>query len=186
MKRLFDLFFSITSCIMLIIPMLTIAIAIKITSNGPVLYWSNRVGRNNIIFSMPKFRTMKIDTPSVATHLLDNPDSFLTPLGRLLRATSLDEIPQLYSVIRGEMSVVGPRPALFNQNDLIAMRNKKGIDKLMPGITGWAQINGRDELEIPSKVIFDEEYLLRKSFWFDIKIISLTALKVFKGSNVSH
>jgi O-antigen biosynthesis protein WbqP len=166
--------------------MLTIAIAIKITSNGPVLYWSNRVGRNNIIFSMPKFRTMKIDTPSVATHLLDNPDSFLTPLGRLLRATSLDEIPQLYSVIRGEMSVVGPRPALFNQNDLIAMRNKKGIDKLMPGITGWAQINGRDELEIPSKVIFDEEYLLRKSFWFDIKIISLTALKVFKGSNVSH
>ena len=135
---------------------------------------------------MPKFRTMKIDTPSVATHLLDNPDSFLTPLGRLLRATSLDEIPQLYSVIRGEMSVVGPRPALFNQNDLIAMRNKKGIDKLMPGITGWAQINGRDELEIPSKVIFDEEYLLRKSFWFDIKIISLTALKVFKGSNVSH
>lgn len=186
MKRLFDLFFSITSCILLIIPMLTIAIAIKITSNGPVLYWSNRVGRNNIIFSMPKFRTMKIDTPSVATHLLDNPDSFLTPLGRLLRATSLDEIPQLYSVIRGEMSVVGPRPALFNQNDLIAMRNKKGIDKLMPGITGWAQINGRDELEIPSKVIFDEEYLLRKSFWFDIKIISLTALKVFKGSNVSH
>ena len=156
MKRLFDLFFSITSCILLIIPMLTIAIAIKITSNGPVLYWSNRVGRNNIIFSMPKFRTMKIDTPSVATHLLDNPDSFLTPLGRLLRATSLDEIPQLYSVIRGEMSVVGPRPALFNQNDLIAMRNKKGIDKLMPGITGWAQINGRDELEIPSKVIFDE------------------------------
>ena len=186
MKRLFDLFFSITSCILLIIPMLTIAIAIKITSNGPVLYWSNRVGRNNIIFSMPKFRTMKIDTPSVATHMLDNPDSFLTPLGRLLRATSLDEIPQLYSVIRGEMSVVGPRPALFNQNDLIAMRNKKGIDKLMPGITGWAQINGRDELEIPSKVIFDEEYLLRKSFWFDIKIISLTALKVFKGSNVSH
>ena len=186
MKRLFDLFFSITSCILLIIPMLTIAIAIKITSNGPVLYWSNRVGRNNIIFSMPKFRTMKIDTPSVATHLLDNPDSFLTPLGRLLRATSLDEIPQLYSVIRGEMSVVGPRPALFNQNDLIAMRNKKGIDKLMPVITGWAQINGRDELEIPSKVIFDEEYLLRKSFWFDIKIISLTALKVFKGSNVSH
>jgi O-antigen biosynthesis protein WbqP len=186
MKRLFDLSFSIVLFIALIIPMLIVAVAIKITSKGSIIFWSDRVGMNNKIFQMPKFRTMIIETPSLASHLLDDPETYLSPIGGFLRATSLDELPQLISVLKGDMSFVGPRPALFNQDDLIALRNKKGVHRLMPGITGWAQVNGRDELEIPAKVAFDEEYLLRKSFWFDSKIIVLTILKVFKGSNVSH
>ena len=186
MKRIFDLLLGVAIFVLLVVPMLLISIVVRLSSKGPALYWSDRVGKNNKIFKMPKFRSMLTDTPDVATHLLDNPDTYLSPIGGFLRSYSLDELPQLFSVLRGDMSFVGPRPALFNQNDLIAMRNKKGIDKLMPGITGWAQVNGRDELEIPSKVAFDEEYLIRQSFWFDIKIIALTVLKVFKGSNVSH
>lgn len=186
MKRLFDLIFSVIFLLALFIPMGVVAIAIKFTSKGPVLFWSDRVGKNNVIFRMPKFRTMKIDTPALATHLLDNPNSYFSPIGRLLRSTSFDEIPQLFSVLKGEMSIVGPRPALFNQDDLIALRNKKGVDKMIPGITGWAQINGRDEIKISLKVEFDQEYMIKQSFWFDIKIIALTVLKVFKASNISH
>ena len=166
--------------------MLIIAVLVRITSKGPALYWSDRVGRNNKIFKMPKFRSMLIDTPSVATHLLDNPDSCLTPIGGFLRRSSLDELPQLFSVLKGEMSFVGPRPALYNQNDLIILRSKKGINTLLPGITGLAQINGRDELTISEKVALDLEYLNHKSLWFDIKILLKTFLKVVKRVGVSH
>ena len=186
MKRLFDLSFSIALLLLLIVPMLLIAIAIRLTSKGPALYWSERVGRNNKIFKMPKFRSMQITTPDVATHLLDNPDSYLSPIGLFLRTTSLDELPQLFSVINGDMSFVGPRPALFNQDDLIAFRNKKGIEKLLPGITGWAQVNGRDELSIPDKVELDFEYMNRKSFLFDLKILWITLFKVVKRIGVNH
>jgi O-antigen biosynthesis protein WbqP len=186
MKRFFDLFSGVVFVILLASPMLIIAVLVRITSKGPALYWSDRVGRNNKIFKMPKFRSMLIDTPSVATHLLDNPDSCLTPIGGFLRRSSLDELPQLFSVLKGEMSFVGPRPALYNQNDLIILRSKQGINTLLPGITGLAQINGRDELTISEKVALDLEYLNHKSLWFDIKILLKTFLKVVKRVGVSH
>lgn len=170
----------------LAIPMLIVAILVKLTSPGPALYWSNRVGRNNEIFKMPKFRTMRIDTPAVATHLLDNPDRWLTPMGKFLRKSSLDELPQLWSILSGDMSIVGPRPALFNQDDLVALRTAKGVQVLTPGLTGWAQINGRDELPIPVKVEFDEYYLKHRSFLLDLKIIFLTVVKVLRRDGVTH
>lgn len=186
MKRLFDLFIATLLLVLLSIPMLAVAIAVRLTSEGPALYWSDRIGKNNEIFKMPKFRSMHIDTPAVATHLLNNPDTYLSPIGGFLRRTSLDEFPQLLSVLKGDISLVGPRPALFNQNDLIALRTKKGVSKLLPGITGLAQANGRDELSIASKVALDVEYLDRQSFWFDIKILWMTFLKVMKHDDVSH
>lgn len=166
--------------------MLLVAIAVHLTSKGPVLYWSERVGKKNIIFKMPKFRSMLIDTPALATHLLDNPDSYLSPIGGFLRRSSLDELPQLFSILKGDMSLVGPRPALFNQDDLIALRTENGVDKLLPGVTGWAQVNGRDKLSIPDKVKLDEEYMQRQSFWFDIKILWMTFLKVINCDGISH
>ena len=186
MKRIFDLLLGVAILVLLVAPMLLISIAVRLSSKGPALYWSDRVGKNNKIFKMPKFRSMLTDTPAVATHLLDNPDVYLSPIGGFLRSTSLDELPQLFSVLRGDMSFVGPRPALYNQDDLIALRTQKGVNKLLPGITGWAQVNGRDELSIPDKVALDLEYLNRQSFWFDIKILWMTFLKVIKRDGVSH
>ncbi len=186
MKRLFDLSVALVAAVVLALPILIVALAVWTTSPGPVLYWSDRVGRNNRIFNMPKFRSMRIDTPAVATHLLQNPDQWLTPIGSFLRKSSLDELPQLWSILKGDMSFVGPRPALFNQDDLIALRTEKGVDELVPGLTGWAQINGRDELPIPQKVQLDVEYLHRRSFLFDLKIIWMTALKVLARDGVSH
>ncbi len=186
MKRLFDLVVSVVISVLLVIPMLLIMVAVCLTSKGPSLYWSDRIGKNNVIFKMPKFRSMLIGTPAIATHLLDNPNAYLSPIGGFLRRTSLDEFPQLFSVLKGDMSFVGPRPALYNQDDLIALRAKKGVDELLPGITGWAQVNGRDELLIPDKVALDVEYLNRQSFWFDIKILWMTFLKVMKRDGVSH
>ena len=186
MKRLFDSLLAMIVIILLVVPIILAAIAVCITSNGGVLYWSDRIGRNNEIFKMPKFRSMLIDTPAVATHLLDNPDVYLSPIGGFLRRFSLDELPQLLSVLKGDMSFVGPRPALYNQDDLIALRTEKGVDKLLPGITGWAQVNGRDELSIPDKVALDVEYLNRQSFWFDMKILWMTFLKVINRDGVSH
>ena len=186
MKRIFDLLLGVAIFVLLVAPMLLIVIVVRFSSKGPALYWSDRIGRNNEIFKMPKFRSMLIDTPAVATHLLSNPDSHLSPIGGFLRRSSIDELPQLYSVLKGDMSFVGPRPALFNQDDLIALRTEKGVDKLLPGITGWAQVNGRDELSIPDKVALDVEYLNRQSFWFDIKILWMTFLRVVKRTGVSH
>ncbi len=186
MKRIFDLTLGLLILVALIIPMLLIYISVRLSSKGSGLYWSNRVGKNNIIFQMPKFRTMLVSTPSIATHLLDNPNTYLSPIGGFLRSTSLDELPQLISVLKGDMSFVGPRPALYNQEDLIALRLERGVDKLVPGITGWAQINGRDELSIIDKVSLDEEYLKHKSFWLDLKILSITFLRVIKKDGVSH
>lgn len=186
MKRLVDLLILVTVLPLLILPLLIAALLVWFTSSGPVLYWSDRVGRDNRIFKMPKFRTMQVDTPAVATHLLDNPTQYLTPIGSFLRKSSLDELPQLWSIIKGDMSFVGPRPALFNQDDLIALRTQYGVQKLLPGLTGWAQINGRDELPIPDKVKLDVEYLQRQSLWFDIKIIILTFLKVLKREGIQH
>lgn len=186
MKRIFDLFFGIIIFILVVVPMLLIAIAIRFSSKGPVLYRSDRVGQNNKIFQMLKFRTMLIQTPTVATHLLDNPDAYLSPIGGFLRRSSFDELPQIYSVLKGDMSLVGPRPALFNQNDLITLRTERGIHKLLPGITGWAQVNGRDKLSIPDKVALDLEYLYRRSFWFDMKILWMTFLKVISRDDVRH
>jgi len=186
MKRLFDISCSSLALILLSIPMVIVALLVKLTSPGPILYWSDRVGCNNSIFKMPKFRTMRIDTPAVATHLLDDPDSWLTPIGNLLRKSSIDELPQLLSILRGDMSIVGPRPALFNQDDLIALRTAKGIHFLLPGLTGWAQINGRDELPIPVKVELDEYYLIKRSFMLDLRIIILTFVKVVKSEGVKH
>ncbi len=186
MKRVFDLILAISLFLALLISILLIAVLVVTTSKGPALYWSDRIGKNNKIFKMPKFRSMLIDTPAVATHLLDSPDVYLSPIGCFLRSTSLDELPQLFSVLRGDMSFVGTRPALFNQNDLITLRTEKGVDKLLPGITGWAQVNGRDELSIPDKVALDVEYLNRQSFWFDVKILWMTFLKVMKRDGVSH
>ncbi|MDC0470439.1 sugar transferase [Candidatus Pseudothioglobus singularis] len=186
MKRIFDLLLGLAILMILVFPMLLISIAIRLSSRGPTLYWSDRVGINNKIFKMPKFRSMLIDTPTVATHLLDNPDEYLSPIGGFLRRYSLDEILQLFSVLKGDMSFVGPRPALYNQDDLIALRTEEGVDKLLPGITGWAQVNGRDELSIPDKVALDVEYLNLQSFWFDIKILWMTFLKVLRGDGVSH
>ncbi|PLX61333.1 sugar transferase [Sedimenticola selenatireducens] len=186
MKRLFDLLMIFVTTILLILPIGLIAIAVKISSPGPALYWSDRIGRNNRIFSMPKFRTMRIETPAVATHLLSDPAAYLTPIGSFLRKTSLDELPQLWSILKGDMSFVGPRPALFNQDDLIALRAEYGVHKLVPGLTGWAQVNGRDELPIPEKVKLDLEYQERQSFWFDMRILWLTFLKVLRRDGVSH
>jgi O-antigen biosynthesis protein WbqP len=186
MKRIIDILLSVGILIILLLPILLIALLVRFTSNGKILYWSDRVGKNGVLFRMPKFRTMQVDTPTVATHLMTNPNAFLSPIGVFLRRLSLDELPQLFSVLKGDMSFVGPRPALFNQDDLIALRSKKGVDKLLPGITGWAQVNGRDELSIPDKVALDVEYLNRQSFWFDIKILWMTFLKVIKRDGVSH
>ncbi|MEH6445872.1 MAG: sugar transferase [Oceanospirillaceae bacterium] len=186
MKRLFDLLLALTITGLLILPILVTTVLVKLISKGPALYWSDRVGKNNTIFKMPKFRSMKVDTPAVATHLLTDPESALTPIGGFLRKSSLDELPQLWSILKGDMSFVGPRPALFNQDDLIALRTEQGIDKLMPGLTGWAQINGRDELPIPDKVALDVEYLARQSMAMDIKIIWLTFVKVLKKDGISH
>jgi O-antigen biosynthesis protein WbqP len=185
-KRSFDILIALVAIFVLFTPILVIAFAVKITSAGPVLYWSERIGRNNTIFKMPKFRSMLIGTPVVATHLLDNPANHLTPIGGFLRKSSLDELPQIWSILVGEMSFVGPRPALFNQQDLILLRNAQGIQVLMPGLTGWAQVNGRDDLPIPKKVALDVEYLVRKNFWFDLRIIWMTFLKVVKRDGVSH
>lgn len=186
MKRVVDLFLVLGCSVVFALPILIIAVAVRLTSKGPALYWSDRVGRNNQIFRMPKFRTMLIDTPAVATHLLSDPASCLTPIGSFLRKTSLDELPQLWSILKGDMSFVGPRPALFNQDDLIALRTERDVHALVPGLTGWAQINGRDELPIPQKVELDREYLERRSFMFDIKIMWLTFLKVVRRDGVSH
>ena len=186
MKRVFDLFAGVILLLSLVTILLFIVIAIRLTSKGPSLYWSDRVGKNNKIFKMPKFRSMLTDTPDVATHLLDNPDSYLSPIGSLLRSISLDELPQLFSVLKGDMSFVGPRPALYNQDDLVSLRSQKGVDRLLPGITGWAQVNGRDELSIPDKVALDVEYLNCQSFWFDVKILWMTFLKVIKRDGVSY
>jgi len=186
MKRVFDFTLALLALFILLLPIILITIAVKLTSKGPVIYWSNRVGRFNEIFGMPKFRTMRTDTPVVATHLLNDPQRFLTPIGSFLRKTSLDELPQIWSILKGDMSLVGPRPALFNQEDLIALRTQNGVDKILPGLTGWAQINGRDELPNVEKVRFDTEYLQRKSFLFDLKIIFLTIVKVLKRDGVIH
>lgn len=186
MKRVFDLLMSLIAAVIFFIPLCVLAIVVKATSKGPVLYWSDRVGRGNRIFSMPKLRTMRVDTPVVATHLLADPKTFLTPVGGFLRKSSLDEIPQLWCIICGDMSVVGPRPALFNQQNLIDLRTEKNVHLIRPGLTGWAQINGRDELPIPEKVKLDEEYLRLQSFTFDIKVIMLTALKVVRRDGIVH
>lgn len=186
MKRFLDLFVGLVASVIFIIPLLILAVLVKLTSKGPVLYWSNRVGRNNVIFSMPKLRTMRVDTPVVATHLLQNPDQFLTPIGGYLRKSSLDELPQLWCILRGDMSVVGPRPALFNQQNLIEMRTEKGVHAIRPGLTGWAQINGRDELPIPEKVELDLYYMRRQSLAFDMKVILLTFLKVVRRDGITH
>ncbi len=185
-KRLFDLAFALVLLLILLFPLLIVAILIKLSSQGPILHWSKRVGKNNKIFLMPKFRSMKINTPQLATHLLTNPQDHLTPVGAFIRKTSLDELPQLWSVLVGDMSFVGPRPALFNQEDLIKLRTERGVSRLRPGITGWAQINGRDELPIPLKVEFDNYYFNNASFFLDLKIIFLTAYKVFNAEGVKH
>lgn len=186
MKRLFDLFVALVASVFLAMPILLVALAVRLTSAGPVLYWSDRVGQNNRIFKMPKFRSMRTDTPAVATHLLPNPDQWLTPIGSFLRKSSLDELPQLWSILKGDMSFVGPRPALFNQLDLISLRTARGVHTLVPGLTGWAQVNGRDELPIPQKLELDVEYLQRQSLGFDLKILWLTAVKVLARDGVSH
>lgn len=186
MKRLFDIILSLILMAVLSIPFLVITLIVRATSKGPALYWSDRIGRGNKIFSMPKFRSMILEAPQVATHLLTESQSYVTPVGKFLRRTSLDEIPQLWSVLCGDMSFVGPRPALFNQQDLVTLRSQFGIEKLRPGITGWAQINGRDDLSIPVKVQFDKEYLERQSFIFDVKIIFQTFIKVFLAEGVRH
>ena len=186
MKRLFDLLFVGVILTFSFILMLIIAILVSMTSRGASLYWSRRVGKNNRIFKMPKFRSMVTDSPVVATHLLDNPDAYLSPIGNFLRRSSIDELPQLFSILKGDMSLVGPRPALFNQSELIALRKEAGVDRLLPGVTGWAQVNGRDKLSIADKVALDIEYLHRRSFWFDIRILWMTFLKVVKQSGVSH
>ena len=186
MKQFLDVFLAVFAGVFLLIPILIIAIAVRLTSEGPVLYWSERVGRNSQIFRMPKFRSMRTDTPDVATHLLQQPDVWLTPIGNFLRKSSLDELPQIWSVLKREMSFVGPRPALHNQADLIALRKEAGVDELLPGITGWAQINGRDELTINEKVALDMEYFNKKSIFFDFKILWITLIKVIKGDGVKH
>jgi len=186
MKRVFDIFLSLCLISLLLLPTLAVMVLVRLTSNGPALYWSDRVGVGNKIFKMPKLRTMLMDTPQVATHLMQNSVTYLTPLGPFLRKYSLDELPQLWSVLKGDMSFVGPRPALFNQDDLIKLRTLKGVHELVPGITGWAQINGRDDIPIPLKVVYDEYYLKNKSFLFDLKIIFITVIKVFRAEGVKY
>ena len=186
MKRLFDLCLALFALLFLALPILLVAVMVRLTSVGSILYWSDRVGRDNKLFKMPKFRTMLIGTPAVATHLLPDPTQFLTPVGSFLRKSSLDELPQLWSIIKGDMSFVGPRPALFNQHDLIALRTQYGVDKLMPGLTGWAQVNGRDELAIPDKVKLDVEYMNSQTLLLDLKIMIMTFLKVLHREGVNH
>ncbi len=185
-KRLFDLLLALCATVVLALPVAVVAVAVRLTSAGPALYWSDRVGSHNKIFRMPKFRSMRVGTPAVATHLLADPKVHLTPIGSFLRKSSLDELPQLWSILVGDMSFVGPRPALFNQDDLIALRTQYGVHELVPGLTGWAQVNGRDELPIPDKVKLDAEYLQRQSLWFDIRILWLTFVKVLGRDGVSH
>jgi O-antigen biosynthesis protein WbqP len=188
-KRFFDIFITFLAILVLAPIFLFTWLIVKLTSTGPALFWSQRVGRNNQLFSMPKFRSMRIGTPQLATHLMNqqsNPNSYLTPVGSLIRKSSLDELPQLWSVLKGDMSIVGPRPALFNQEDLIALRTERGVHKLRPGITGWAQVNGRDEIPIPQKVALDVEYLNKQSLWFDFKIVYLTVIKVIRRDNITH
>jgi len=186
MKRLFDLLLGLCAVVVLALPILLVAILVRLTSAGPVLYWSDRVGKGNTIFRMPKFRSMRIGTPAVATHLLADPGAYLTPIGSFLRQSSLDELPQLWSILQGDMSFVGPRPALFNQDDLIALRTQCGVHELTPGLTGWAQVNGRDELPIPEKVRLDAEYMQRESFGFDLRILWMTFVKVVRRAGVTH
>ena len=186
MKRLFDLLLALGALGLLAFPLLVLALLVRLTSPGPVLYWSDRVGRRNRLFKMPKFRSMRLGTPALATHLLDHPDRYLTPIGSFLRRSSLDELPQLWSILVGDMSFVGPRPALFNQADLITQRTAQGVHELVPGLTGWAQVNGRDKLPIPEKVRLDLEYLNQRSFWFDLRILWRTLVNVFRGDGVSH
>jgi O-antigen biosynthesis protein WbqP len=186
MKRALDLLLALAGIVLLALPALLIALAIKLTSRGPVLYWSDRVGQGNRIFRMPKFRTMRVETPALATHLLESPERYLTPVGGFLRRSSLDELPQLWSILVGDMSVVGPRPALFNQHDLIELRTQHGVHVLRPGLTGWAQVNGRDEIPIPDKVGFDIHYLQNRSMALDLRIIALTIVKVLHHEGVSH
>ena len=186
MKRLFDAILSVVACFILIIPIFVVGLSVRLTSKGPAIYWSQRVGRYNRLFNMPKFRSMRTDTPAVATHLLPNPAAHLTPIGSFLRKSSLDELPQLWSILKGDMSFVGPRPALYNQDDLVALRTQSEVHVLQPGLTGWAQVNGRDELPIPEKVKLDIEYKQRQSMRFDIYILWLTVLKVIRRDGVSH
>jgi O-antigen biosynthesis protein WbqP len=186
MKRVFDLCLALVASVMLLVPLLVVGLLVRLTSPGPVLYWSDRVGRNNTIFRMPKFRSMRVGTPAVATHLLTDPQAYLTPIGSFLRRSSLDELPQLWSILVGDMSFVGPRPALFNQHDLIALRTELGVHTLVPGLTGWAQVNGRDELPNPAKVALDAQYLKRRSLWFDLQILWATFVKVARREGVSH
>jgi O-antigen biosynthesis protein WbqP len=186
MKRLFDLTLGVCAAVVLALPILLVAVLVKLTSAGPALYWSDRVGKGNTIFRMPKFRSMRIGTPAVATHLLADPGAYLTPIGSFLRRSSLDELPQLWSILKGDMSFVGPRPALFNQDDLVALRTAQGVHELVPGLTGWAQVNGRDELPIPEKVRLDAEYMQKESFWFDLRILWMTFVKVLRRDGVAH
>jgi len=186
MKRLFDLILALSATVALLLPIALVALAVRLTSRGPALYWSDRVGRHNRIFRMPKFRSMRVDTPAVATHLLKDPGKYLTPIGPFLRKSSLDELPQLWSILRGDMSFVGPRPALFNQDDLIALRTELGVHELVPGLTGWAQVNGRDELPIPQKVALDAEYIKKQSLAFDLRILFMTLAKVLRRDGVAH
>lgn len=186
MKRIFDLALAVVAGVILLMPIIFVSLLVRLTSPGPILYWSDRVGRRNILFKMPKFRTMRVGTPPLATHLLINPDAYLTSVGSFLRKSSLDELPQIWSILAGDMSFVGPRPALFNQSDLIELRNRCGVDQLLPGLTGWAQVNGRDELPIPEKVRLDQEYLQRKSVFFDLRILCLTFGKVLKRDGIRH
>ena len=185
-KRSFDLTIAFVMLVLSLVPMLLVSIIVRTTSKGSILYWSDRVGRYNVIFSMPKFRTMLTNAPEIASHLMSNPEKYLHPFGDYLRHTSLDELPQLWCILKGEMSFVGPRPALFNQDDLILLRKEKGVDQLLPGLTGWAQVNGRDELPIHEKVLLDVEYKEKQSFWFDLHIVWLTVLKVFRKDGISH
>jgi O-antigen biosynthesis protein WbqP len=185
-KRLFDLALALFAAVILLVPVIAVALAVRFTSPGPALYWSDRVGRNNKLFKMPKFRSMRIGTPAVATHLLQDPAAYLTSIGSFLRKSSLDELPQVWSILVGDMSFVGPRPALFNQHDLIELRSQNGVDVLVPGLTGWAQVNGRDELPIPEKVKLDVEYLQRQSLVFDLRILWLTFVKVLRRDGVAH
>jgi O-antigen biosynthesis protein WbqP len=186
MKRVFDICLGCLAALILFVPLLLVAIAVRLTSKGPALYWSDRIGRDNVTFKMPKFRSMRLGTPAVATHLLGNPQVHLTPIGSFLRKSSLDELPQLWSILAGDMSFVGPRPALFNQQDLIALRTEQGVHTLVPGLTGWAQVNGRDELPIPEKVKLDVAYLQRQSLWFDVRILWMTFEKVLRRDGVTH
>jgi len=186
MKRLFDIVLASIAGLLLLVPMLVIAALVRLTSPGPALYWSDRVGKNNAIFRMPKFRSMRTGTPAVATHLLGDANAYVTPVGHFLRKSSLDELPQLWNILKGDMSFVGPRPALFNQQDLIELRTRNGVHMLSPGLTGWAQVNGRDELPIPDKVALDEEYLHKRSFLFDVRIIVMTFAKVVRRDGISH